>query len=76
MKLTFLGTGGVTAAPLLGCDCAACLRARGDRKRQRAPCSALIEAGGERFLLDAALGRGRGDPCLGAAGRAGLRRSL
>ncbi|MBS6437347.1 MULTISPECIES: phosphonate metabolism protein PhnP [Pantoea] len=55
MKLTFLGTGGVTAAPLFGCDCAACLRARGDAKRRRAPCSALIEAGGERILLDAGL---------------------
>lgn len=28
MKLTFLGTGGVTAAPLPGCDCRACQRAQ------------------------------------------------
>ena len=55
MKLTFLGTGGVTAAPLFGCDCAACARARRETRRRRAPCSALIEAGGERILLDAGL---------------------
>lgn len=55
MKLTFLGTGGVTAAPLFGCDCRACHRARRDEKRKRAPCSALIEAGSERILLDGGL---------------------
>ncbi|MCZ4058083.1 phosphonate metabolism protein PhnP [Pantoea sp. LMR881] len=55
MKLTFLGTGGVTAAPLFGCDCPACSRARRDEKRKRAPCSALIEIGNERILLDAGL---------------------
>jgi len=55
MKLTFLGTGGVTAAPLFGCDCRACQRAQQDRRYHRAPCSALIEAGNERILLDAGL---------------------
>ena len=28
MNLTFLGTGGVQAVPLFGCDCRACERAR------------------------------------------------
>ena len=55
MKLTFLGTGGVTAAPLFGCDCAACARARVEVRRRRAPCSALIDTGSERILLDAGL---------------------
>lgn len=55
MQLTFLGTGGVTAAPLFGCDCRACQRAQQDPRYHRAPCSALIEAGNERILLDAGL---------------------
>ncbi|NIF20317.1 phosphonate metabolism protein PhnP [Candidatus Pantoea multigeneris] len=55
MQLTFLGTGGVTGAPVPGCDCLACLRALSDRRWHRAPCSALIEAGKERILLDAGL---------------------
>lgn len=55
MKLTFLGTGGVTAAPLFGCSCQACGRARLETRFRRAPCSALIEVGGERILLDAGL---------------------
>ena len=52
MKLTFLGTGGVQAAPLFGCDCSACLRARHEPWRRRTPCSALIQAGSETILLD------------------------
>jgi phosphoribosyl 1,2-cyclic phosphate phosphodiesterase len=55
MKLTFLGTGGVTAAPLPGCDCRACQRAQLNSGYARAPCSALIEFGRERILLDAGL---------------------
>lgn len=53
MKLTFLGTGGVQAAPLFGCCCAACLRARQQPARRRTPCSALIQAGNQTILLDA-----------------------
>lgn len=53
MKLTFLGTGGVQAAPLFGCECPACLRAQRDPRRRRTPCSALIETGRETILLDA-----------------------
>lgn len=55
MKLTFLGTGGVTAAPLPGCACRACQRAQLNSGYARAPCSALIEFGRERILLDAGL---------------------
>lgn len=55
MKLTLLGTGGVTGAPVFGCDCHACLRARDASRYRRAPTSALIEAGRERILLDAGL---------------------
>ena len=55
LKLTFLGTGGVTAAPLPGCRCRACQRATHDPRFARAPCSALLEYGRERILLDAGL---------------------
>lgn len=53
MKLTFLGTGGVQSAPLFGCDCHACERARLEPRRARAATSALIDTGSERILLDA-----------------------
>jgi len=53
MKLTFLGTGGVQSAPLFGCDCPACERARREPHRARAATSALIDTGSERILLDA-----------------------
>jgi len=55
MKLTFLGTGGVQAAPLFGCDCPACERARREPHRARKATSALIDTGSERILLDAGL---------------------
>lgn len=55
MNLTFLGTGGVQAAPLFGCDCHACERARHDPRRARGATSALIDTGRERILLDAGL---------------------
>lgn len=53
MRLTFLGTGGVWAAPVHGCDCAACEIARADPARARAPASALLETDGLRILIDA-----------------------
>ncbi len=55
MKLTFLGTGGVQSAPLFGCACYACARARREPRRARGPTSALIDTGSERILLDAGL---------------------
>lgn len=53
MRLTFLGTGGVWAAPVHGCDCTACAAARKDPSRARAPASALLEVAGLRLLIDA-----------------------
>lgn len=55
MNLTFLGTGGVQAAPLFGCDCRACERARQQPRYARHATSALIDTGRERILLDAGL---------------------
>ncbi|MFZ5751797.1 MAG: MBL fold metallo-hydrolase [Pseudomonadota bacterium] len=53
MRLTFLGTGGVWAAPVHGCPCTACEAARDDSSRARAPASALLEVAGLRLLIDA-----------------------
>ncbi|MDR0997154.1 MAG: phosphonate metabolism protein PhnP [Zoogloeaceae bacterium] len=53
MQLTFLGTGAAGGVPLYGCDCAACRRAQSDSRFVRRPCSALVEAGKTRLLLDA-----------------------
>ncbi|MES9947217.1 MAG: phosphonate metabolism protein PhnP [Candidatus Thiodiazotropha sp.] len=53
MRLTLLGTGNAAGVPLYGCDCAHCMAARCNRELQRTPCSALLTAGEQRFLLDA-----------------------
>ncbi|MDN3516418.1 phosphonate metabolism protein PhnP [Aquisalimonas lutea] len=53
MRLTFLGTGAVDAAPLRGCGCAACERARRAPERGRAPASARVDAPGVSLMLDA-----------------------
>lgn len=53
MRLTFLGTGSTSAPPLYGCDCPVCLAARANPQHKRRPASALVEADGERLLLDA-----------------------
>ena len=55
MKVTFLGTGDAGGVPVYGCKCAACERARTDENYRRRPCSALIEAGDTRILIDAGL---------------------
>lgn len=55
MRLTFLGTGAAGGVPLYGCDCPACERARGDGRYVRRPCSALLESGETRILIDAGL---------------------
>lgn len=55
MRITFLGTGDAGGVPLYGCDCAACKHARTDSRWRRKNCSALIEAGDTRVLLDAGL---------------------
>jgi phosphoribosyl 1,2-cyclic phosphate phosphodiesterase len=55
LRLTFLGTGGAGGVPRFGCDCAACQRARTNPQHVRRPCSALIEDGNHKILLDAGL---------------------
>ncbi len=55
MRVTFLGTGDAGGVPLHGCDCPACTRARAVADFRRRPCTALVEAGDTRILLDAGL---------------------
>jgi len=55
VRISFLGTGDAGGVPLYGCDCAACVRARACADVRRRPCSALVEAGDTRILLDAGL---------------------
>lgn len=55
MRLTFLGTGAAGGVPLYGCSCPACARARRDSAYMRRPCSALLESGDSRILIDAGL---------------------
>ena len=55
MRVSFLGTGAAGGVPLYGCTCIACSRAQESANRIRRPCSALIEAGSTRILLDAGL---------------------
>lgn len=55
MRLTFLGTGAAGGVPLYGCDCPACERASADSRYVRRPCSALLESGETRILIDAGL---------------------
>lgn len=53
--MTFLGTGAAGGVPLYGCRCTACARAAVDPSRVRRPCSALVEHGDTRVLIDAGL---------------------
>ncbi|MDF1579815.1 MAG: phosphonate metabolism protein PhnP [Desulfuromonadales bacterium] len=55
MRLTLLGTGAAECVPRYGCHCYVCQRARDYPRYQRRPCSALLEAGDKRYLLDAGL---------------------
>ena len=55
MRVTFLGTGDAGGVPLYGCDCPSCMRARTVADFRRRPCTALLEAGDTRILLDAGL---------------------
>ncbi len=55
MRITFLGTGDAGGVPRYGCDCPACTRARRVAHFRRRPCTALVEAGDTRILLDAGL---------------------
>ena len=53
MKLTLLGTGNAAGMPVYGCECQRCTLARVDRSQQRSACSALLEVGEHRYLIDA-----------------------
>lgn len=55
MRITLLGTGDTGGVPRYGCDCPACARARAVADFRRRPCTALLEAGDTRILLDAGL---------------------
>ncbi len=55
MLLTLLGTGNARQVPVYNCDCVACRRAHQQACYRRGPCSALLECGGERWLIDAGL---------------------
>ncbi len=53
MTLTLLGTGNAAQVPVYNCACKACERARQVVRLRRGPCSALLESGAERWLIDA-----------------------
>ncbi|NYT85847.1 phosphonate metabolism protein PhnP [Pollutimonas harenae] len=55
MRLTLLGTGNAGQVPVYNCFCAACERARAKPQYRRGPCSALLEFGTQRWLVDAGL---------------------
>ncbi|AEC19863.1 carbon-phosphorus lyase complex accessory protein [Pusillimonas sp. T7-7] len=55
MRLTLLGTGNAGQVPVYNCFCAACARARTQSQHRRGPCSALLEFGSQRWLVDAGL---------------------
>lgn len=55
MQLTLLGTGSAAQVPVYNCECMACERARRAPRHRRGPCSALLECGGARWLIDAGL---------------------
>ena len=51
MKLTFLGTGTSQGVPVIGCQCEVCRSE--DRRDRRLRTSAMVEVGGQRFIIDA-----------------------
>ncbi|HWK70100.1 MAG TPA: phosphonate metabolism protein PhnP [Burkholderiaceae bacterium] len=55
MRLSLLGTGNAAQVPVYNCGCSACQRARTAPRHRRGPCSALIECGTGRWLIDAGL---------------------
>lgn len=52
LKLTILGSGTSTGVPVLGCRCAVCQSS--DPRNNRTRCSALLEWGGYKVLIDTA----------------------
>jgi len=59
MRLTLPGTGDARQVPVYNCSCPACDSARVYPARRRGPCSALIECGTQRWLIDSGLTRGQ-----------------
>ncbi|WP_341964390.1 phosphonate metabolism protein PhnP [Pseudomonas sp. RC10] len=55
MRLTLLGTGDARQVPVYGCECPACEAAYADPRLRRRPCSALVELGEQRWLIDSGL---------------------
>jgi len=55
MRLTLLGTGDARQVPVYGCDCQACEAAHADPRLRRRPCSALVELGDQRWVIDSGL---------------------
>ena len=55
LSLTLLGTSCAGGLPVYGCQCKACTRARSDSRFQRKQCSAVVETGEFRLLIDAGL---------------------
>jgi phosphoribosyl 1,2-cyclic phosphate phosphodiesterase len=53
MRLTLLGTGDAAGMPVYGCNCEACVMSAANHTLQRTSCSALLEVGDHRYLLDA-----------------------
>ncbi|RAU41463.1 MULTISPECIES: phosphonate metabolism protein PhnP [unclassified Pseudomonas] len=55
MRLTLLGTGDARQVPVYGCPCPACAAAHADPRLRRRPCSAMVELGDQRWLIDSGL---------------------
>ena len=55
MQLTLLGTGDAAQIPVYGCDCSVCTHARASTAFRRLPCSAVLEMGGKKMLIDSGI---------------------
>lgn len=55
MRLTILGSGDARQVPVYNCECQACTAAHRDPAKCRLPCSALVECGSQRWLIDSGL---------------------
>ena len=53
MRLTLLGTGSASGMPVYGCECDYCQLVRAEPRLRRSPCSAMLEIGDRRYLIDA-----------------------
>ncbi len=55
LSLRFLGTGDAAGVPVHGCQCEICIKASANIDFRREPCSAFLEIGADKILLDAGL---------------------